>query len=353
MLRLCIIGAFDPAYARHDIIRSGLEAHDVTVTLYPIEKNAPTTRRIRHLLRTFAQAGVCDVILIPCFNQVTAPLAWLLAKRYGKPLIVDYLVGLSDLLEDRRVTSAPRVWLMRQLDRLNTRLCLTLTDSAEHRRALQGLLQQSLPQMHILPVGVRDLPMLPLPSGEPLVQYTGTYIPFHGVDVIIRAAQHLPQVTFELIGSGQTYADNRALSERLQLANVRFVEGYVPTDELLVLQARSTLMLGVFGDAPKTNYVVPNKVYEALALGRPLITAESDAVREFLTPGDHLITVAANDPIALADAIQDLLDHPEKQAALRTSGRQRIEEAFLPQHIGARLLSLIRTQLDVQDCYRI
>jgi glycosyltransferase involved in cell wall biosynthesis len=198
------------------------------------------------------------------------------------------------------------------------------------------------PRLHVLPVGARDLPLLPPPdTGTPLVQYAGTYIPFHGVEVILEAARLLPEIAFELIGSGQTYKAMAARAETLQLANVRFVKGYFPQDELLAMQARSTIMLGVFGAAAKTDYVVPNKIYEALALGRPVITAEASALREMFTPGEHLITVAPGNAGALAEAIQALLTDPARQAALRAAGRRQIDAHYLPKHIGPQMMAIL------------
>jgi glycosyltransferase involved in cell wall biosynthesis len=217
----------------------------------------------------------------------------------------------------------------------------TLTDTNAHREIFQKLLGKRIDRMRVLPVGVRDLPLLPPASGEIVVQYAGTYIPFHGVEVILRAAKMLPELRFELIGKGQTYPAAIKRGGELKLKNAHFVNGYFSKDELMGMQARSTIMLGVFADAPKTRYVVPTKIYEALALGRPLVTAESPALREFFTPGEHLITVPPADPTALADAILDLVNSPLKQERLRLVGRSRIEAEFLPEHIGAHLKAII------------
>jgi glycosyltransferase involved in cell wall biosynthesis len=345
-MRVSMLGAYDPLYARNAIIVAGLEANGVEVLHYAMPKRTPSAQRIRHLFTHFPQAAQADIMLIPCFNQTTVMIAWALAKIYKVPLVVDYLVGLTDMSEDRQRASAVRMWLYRQIDRINTKLCVTLTDTVAHRCEFERILSQTLSEMHILPVGSRQFELLPPQPQLPLIQYAGTYIPFHNVDVILRAAHALPDVQFELIGKGQTYSENRALAQKLQLKNVRFVEGYFPAHQLLEMQAKSTIMLGVFGASAKTDYVVPNKVYEALALGRPMITAESTALREFLTPNQHLLTVPPADADALAAAIQTLIANPQRQAELAAAGRQRMEEAFFPYPIGVRLLALLETLID-------
>lgn len=343
-LRIVVIGAFDPGYARHYTLLEGLRSCGVEMDLRAFPKTLRTPARLRALWRSFPRKGEADAVFIPAFNQVLGPAAWALSKRRGVPVLMDYLVGLTDVAQDRGQTTGPRYTVFRQVDRFNLRRLTMLTDTAAHRAVFERVAGRPLPRLHVIPVGVRNLPLLPPPDpAAPLVQYTGTYIPFHGVEIILEAARLLPEVPFELIGSGQTYKTMAAQAESMGLSNVRFRKGYFPLDELTAMQAASTIMLGVFGAAAKTEYVVPNKLYEALALGRPVITAESAAVREFMTPGEHLITVPPGDASALAEAIRALLADPARQAALRDAGRRLIEERYLPGHIGPQLLNLLET----------
>jgi len=338
-VRVVMIGAYKPDYARHYVIREGLRraGADVDERLLPLERRTPG--RARALARAFPQRGAADVVLLGAFNQTLAPAAWALAQTRGLPLIVDYLTGLLDAAEDRGAVPAGRRALLRAVDRFAISRLPTLTDTAAHRAAFAAALNVDVRRMAVLPVGVRDLDPLPPPdpAAPPLAQYAGTYIPFHGVDVMLRAARLLPDVAFEFIGAGQMHTAAVRLAHEIGLSNVRFVTGYFPKAELIALQARSTIALGVFGNAPKTRQVVPNKVYEALALGRALVTAQSPALAEFFTPGKHLVTVPPGSPDALAAALRALLDDPARRAALSAAGRARIEAAFLPQHIGAQL----------------
>lgn len=340
--RVCMVGAFDPSYARHAILREGLEAHGITVDLRPIHKHASARQRAAHLLKHFPKRSEVDAVILPAFNQLVAPVAWGLAKRHNLCLLVDYMVGQLDTLQDRRAKLNPaKYWLYRQIERFNLRNVYSVTDTALHRHIFAELAGVAPKRMGVLPVGVQSLAMLlpPPDHAPPVVQYAGTYIPFHGVEVILRAASRLPDVAFEMIGVGQMLPQARQLAQALKLQNVHFIEQYVPQETLREWQSRSTLMLGVFGDTAKTDYVIPNKVFEALALGRPIITAQSQAIAEQFSDGEHLVLVPPGDDEELATAIRDLLANPAKQALIRDSGRQRIEEAFLPQHIGEILIA--------------
>jgi glycosyltransferase involved in cell wall biosynthesis len=275
-----------------------------------------------------------------------APFVWLLARLYGKPVLLDYMIGLADMQEDRGQIGGTKAMFFRQIDRLNLSRMTSITDTQAHVAAFARLLGRSFPRLHVVPVGVRDTlaELPPAPSeGTILVQFVGSYIPFHGVDVILRAAQHLqddPRITFELIGDGQTYTQSVKLAEQLGLSNVTFTKGFFRPPQLFDLLAKGTILLGVFGNAEKTRYVVPNKVFDAMMFGRPLITAESPALNECFTPGKHLVTVPPGDSQALAEAIKRLAENPDKRDQLRAAGRMRVEKAFLPEHIGPHIAAI-------------
>jgi len=65
---------------------------------------------------------------------------------------------------------------------------------------------------------------------------------------------------------------------------------------------RATCALGVFGTSAKAARVIPNKAFQALACGTPLVTADTPAARELLADGDSALLVPAGDPEALAAA---------------------------------------------------
>lgn len=350
-LRVLMLGAFDPEYPRHFILRTGLEAAGVEVIVRHLPKTASTIQRFRLALHSISDIRCCDAMLIPAFNQALAPFVWLITRFTRTPMILDYMVGLTDVNRDRATVRGIKAWLFRQIDRFNTRRLVTLTDTAAHREIFRRLLGGRLDKMHVVPVGVKPewltLPPPPVDEKPIIAQFIGTYIPFQGVDVIIRAAHLLrddARVRFELIGGGQTYAECVRLAEQLGVENVDFVTGFFPFSQIAARAAKSTISLGVFGEVEKTAYVVPNKVYDGLAMGHVVITADSPALREFFTPDQHLITVPAGNAEALAAAIQRLLNSPEQIIALGAAGRMQIERQFMPETIGSILRQIIELQ---------
>ncbi len=349
-----MVGAYATDYPRHQIIRVGLERVGIEVTGLQLNRKARATQHCLELIRRWPETRHSDVILVAAFNQLIAPLVWLLGKLSRKPVLLDYMVGLTDgIVEERQGANGLKASLYRLIDQFDTRRMTSLTDTECHRQEYRRLLGGSLDRMKVLPVGVYDPWFSPqaaqaIYNDDPLlVQFFGSYLPFHGVDIILRAAELLrsdPRIQFELIGRGQTYAASVALARSLDLTNVRFVEP-VPALELPRRVAQAAICLGVFGGREKTAYVVPNKVFQCMALGRPVITAQSPAILECFKPGDQLVAVEPGDPQSLASAVRQLADSHQERERLGKAAADRIQEAYLSQHIGGQLKTIIEEML--------
>lgn len=341
-----MLGAFDPIYPRHQIIRIGLERVGIHVKSIILPRSANTLGAIVQMFRRWREVRDCDTILVPAFNQLLAPFAWILAGLLRKPILLDYMVGLTDSLVEERGNVPPvKRWVYRAVDRFNIRFCASFTDTVAHMKAFQHW--ASTKKMSIVPVGVYDEWFNPQPQPDAtdriLVQFFGSFIPFHGVETILDAVSQFkddPRVHFELIGRGQTYADCVKYAQQLDLNNVQFIDPIKPA-ELPARLAQAAICLGVFGARQKTAFVVPNKVYQCMAMARPVITAESPALNELFIPGKHLITVKPGDADDLASAIRRLVESPETREEISKAAAQRIREAFLPEHIGAQLKVLL------------
>src|SRR5262245_6374923 len=135
-LRVSIFGAFDPDYPRQQIIRAGLEQVGVQVKSVILPRHVSALRLVPHLLRRRGEARDCDVLFIPAFNQLVAPMIWLIGHTLRKPVVLDYMVGLTDgIVEERELGSPGKAAIYRQLDRFNVSRMISITDTAAHRAA--------------------------------------------------------------------------------------------------------------------------------------------------------------------------------------------------------------------------
>jgi glycosyltransferase involved in cell wall biosynthesis len=311
-----------------------------------------TRQRASQLAAQFRDlAPQCDVILLAEFNQSLALPAWQLARRFGKRLVIDAFTSVYDsAVYDREVArpnslTASRYWLIDWLAcRLADRL---LVDTAQHADYFASTFGASRSKLTVIPVGAShewfETPSAPHHGDHLLVSFFGTYIPLHGIDIILRAAYLLsnrPDIRFEVIGRGQTYQPMQSLVADLALTNVTFLDAIPPAD-LPTHVAQADICLGIFGTTQKAARVVPNKVYQTLALGKPVLTADTPALRDLFIPGTDLLAVLSGDPHELADAIATLADDPGLRASLAAAGRAHMESTFTESALGSLLLNLL------------
>ena len=92
--------------------------------------------------------------------------------------------------------------------------------------------------------------------------------------------------------------------------------------------------------------MIPNKVFQALACARPVITADTHAARELLTDGRDALLVPADDPPALATAIRRIVDDRALADRLGAAGRAHVRGASVGERVlGVRWRSLLEGAL--------
>ena len=101
------------------------------------------------------------------------------------------------------------------------------------------------------------------------------------------------------------------------------------------------LVAGVFGTSPKADWVVPFKVVHALASGRPVITADTTAMRPILTDGVGGFLVPPGDVTALAQRLQQLARDPQRLLAAADSARALYDRHFAVERTGARFAAML------------
>ncbi|MHB8523305.1 MAG: glycosyltransferase family 4 protein [Limisphaerales bacterium] len=163
-----------------------------------------------------------------------------------------------------------------------------------------------------------------------LAGYIGVMGDADGVDRIVAAADHLVHrlgrrdVQFLLMGTGPEY--ERLLRQREALGLQEYVElpGRVTNDFLFT--ALATIDLGIAPDPPNAynHHCTMNKVLEYMAFGKPQVMFDLKEGRA--SAGDAARYVPGDSPIALAEAIVELLEDPSARDQMGRIGVQRIRE---------------------------
>ena len=142
-----------------------------------------------------------------------------------------------------------------------------------------------------------------------------------------------------MVGSGQL---NGAMEDRPD--NVEWV-AWVEYDDLPREYWGAGCALGIFGTSDKAQRVIPNKAFQALACGAPLITADTPAARELLVDGEKRAARAARGPGGARRGDASPGCGPRAGRALSRGGRAVYEEHASEEVLGARWRSLIEELL--------
>jgi glycosyltransferase involved in cell wall biosynthesis len=87
--------------------------------------------------------------------------------------------------------------------------------------------------------------------------------------------------------------------------------------------------------------VIPNKVFQALATARPVITADTPAARELLAHDRDALLVPPGDPAALAAAVLRVAREDGLADRLANAGRETYEAHAAEPVLGARWRALL------------
>jgi glycosyltransferase involved in cell wall biosynthesis len=266
------------------------------------------------------------------------------------PLIFDPLISAYDKqVDERRKFSADSSQARRLLQwerGLFSRADRVVADTRAHADYFQQVLGVPEERIAVLMVGAEEELFKPCPPRKPNesieVLFFGSFIPLQGPEVIVEAARLCTarNVTWTLLGDGPLRLSCEQSARGL--TNVRF-EKWLPYRQLPERICRADILLGIFGDTPKAGRVIPNKVYQALACAKPLVTRSAPAYPQDLQdePRSGIRWVPAADPQALAGVVERLASEPHGLPQLGTAAGRASEHWFSNKLLADQLQSLL------------
>jgi glycosyltransferase involved in cell wall biosynthesis len=283
--------------------------------------------------------GEFDAVIVGYPGHFDLPTARRTAR--GRPVVFNPLVSLSDtLVTDRgrfRAGSFPARTLAR-IDRHALRSAdLVVADTHANAERLGELAGLPPERIEVCFVGAEERLFKPgwAPKEPFTALFVGKLIPLHGLKTILAAARAAPELHYRIVGSGQLETLVRERPE-----NVEWVP-WVEYERLPAELHRAGCALGIFGTSDKALRVIPNKAFQALACGTPLVTADTPAARELLVNDESALLVPPGDPEALAAALRALQADARLARRLGAGGRATYEAQASEQVLGARWRALL------------
>jgi glycosyltransferase involved in cell wall biosynthesis len=242
-------------------------------------------------------------------------------------------------------------WVIRML-RAVERRSIAFADRAiaVHRPHLNALVRHGNPAEKFMilmnvpdPKLFRPLAARPATSKFVLI-YHGTVGSRHGLDVAVRAValarEAVPDLELRIIGDGDYFPHVRALVEQLGVEDsVRLEQRFVPIEDLLpTINEASVGVVPILDDA-FTQYMLPVKLLEYVALGIPVIASDTSTIRSHFD--DEMLCFAVpGDASDLAAKIVALHGDPARRARL-VAAAGRFNEEHTWEREKERYLALI------------
>jgi glycosyltransferase involved in cell wall biosynthesis len=182
----------------------------------------------------------------------------------------------------------------------------------------------SLERLRVLP------PDASLKKGRKhLVGYVGVMGRQEGIDLLLAAARSIvhdhgrTDVHFGLVGGGTSLDEMKALARELAIEDYVTFTGRVPDAELLAMLNTADVCVNPDIANEMNDKSTMNKIMEYMALGKPIV--QFDLTEGRFSAQEASLYARRNDPADMAVKILELVDDPERRAAMGAYGRKRVE----------------------------
>lgn len=351
-------GNYGPDYPRNRVVIHALRALG-----HQVEHFKPSLSPLADWEATLLRWPVPDLIWVPCFRQRDVRAASRYARRHGLPLVIDPLISAYDKqINERQKFTAESRQARRLLTwerELFTLADCVVADTQGHADYYHEVLGVPVARLVVVPVSAEEelFPATRLPAkapDEPLeLVFFGTFISLQGVEHLVEAIGQYdgPPVRWRLLGEGPLRADCEAkvaeFRQQHPELDVAF-ENWRPLAELPARLQQADAFLGIFGTSAKALRVIPNKVYQGLALGRPVLTAATAAFPAALRADEQqgLFWAEAGNPASIAAAVSRLHQQLPDLTAHGQAARATYDRYFSQQVVQASLARIIAKVID-------
>ena len=297
-----------------------------------------------------------DVVIATSPQLLVGVAGYRIARALGVPFVFE----VRDLWPQSLVAvkaSSNRSLLYRSLDRiarfLYQRATHIVVTTARQREAVAAY-GIPLEKISVVRNGVEES-FLPSPaeaeklradfgcSDKFVALFAGTLGMAHGIETLLEAARRLaayPEIAFWLVGEGAEREGVLRRMEEMRLSNVKWF-GRQPRSRMPAFLTAANVCLVTLRREKIFETSVPAKIFEAMAMSKPVILGVEGEAKEILLEARAGLAVTPEDPAALAEAIIKLWRNPRLGIELGESGRRAVLQKYSRKKLAAEYLELL------------
>lgn len=345
-MNICYFGDYNQNYSRHKILLKGFEMNNVEVSVVNLEPEKNTLKKYWIIFNAIRKIGnKYDLLFIAYSNSRFVWFAKLLTK---KPIIWDPFYSIyENWVFDRKITKqgslkARYYWFLDWICSLSADLILL--DTYAHIDFFSKEFHIKKEKFIRVLVGADNSIMYPREKEKTnnifTVFFYGSYIPVQGADVLVRAAKILEKenISFVMLGQGQDFSKVKKLYEELGMNNIKFIPK-VPFTDLPNYIADADVCMGLLSNIARGFRAIPNKIYDATAMGKACINIDSPAIKELYSDNESIVLFRAGDAKDLAEKILVLKNNQELRMRIGVNAEKIIKNIATPEIIGKTLIN--------------
>lgn len=367
-MKILYFGAYDKNYSRNKIILDGLKKNHTEIYECHIKKPTfkseskltfflyilftPLIILYRNLILNakgyyiYLRKNI-DIIFVGYPAHLDIISAFFIKKLSNKKIVLDSLDSIYDtfVLDRKLIKNKFLITILFKIEKFLYKLPdMILTDTGSNKKFLAKTLQIPKNKIRILYVGAENKIYKPLKKQRAnkifTVIFYGFASPLHGIEYIIKAAkiceEKKEKIKFILLGNGQTTKKDVSLAKKLGIKNIDFLPSMKEEKAAKIVQ-KADIFLGVFKGNSKSLRVIPNKVFQGIAMAKPVITEDCSGIREIFENKKNIYLCKPADSEDLARKIITLYKDKDLRQKIAKSGSKLYKSNFTPKIIGEKL----------------
>ncbi|WP_435360921.1 glycosyltransferase family 4 protein [Haloarchaeobius sp. DFWS5] len=294
----------------------------------------------------------------------------LVGRRTGVPVVADLHENYPEAIRQWRKPHSPSslardplfalrwlckpTWRYKRIERSCVKdadRVVTVTEEAERHYQRDCA---ALPHRTAVVSNTVDRDMFDPAAAEPkpgyedefVVGYVGTFGVHRGLDTAVaameRLAEAVPAARLLLVGAGsEPYEKSlRAAADAAGVSDRVTFTGWVDFEEFPDYIATCDVCLVPHADTPHTNTTVPHKLFQYMAMGKPVLVTDVPPLQRVVDDADAGVVVPTGDAEAMGSALADLGTNPDEVARLAENGQQAVADRYNWEHDGRKLVEL-------------